>query len=99
MEDRDIDRVIASVKARLPEAEVYQLRVKHPADDDGVWWFYLPGIDADVQIDSAYGKRPFLFDHTDNLKPYMAVWIDSVEEVAGKIVDFLSAKRSSLPSS
>ena len=97
--ERDVDRIIIAVKARLPDAEVLQLHVKHPGDDDGVWTFYIPGIDGDVQIDSSYGQCPFLVDNTDNMEPLKAPWVDSVEGVTDLIVNFLSAKRIALPNS
>ena len=67
--ERDIDRIIATVKERLPTIEVQQFKATHPADDDGVWWFYVPGVNADVQIDSSYGQCPFLVDHSDTAQP------------------------------
>lgn len=97
--ERDIDRIIAAVKAKLPEAEFHQHQVSHPGDDDGVWFFYFPGDDSYVQIDAAYGQCPFLVDNTDNSNPLTAPWIDSVEGVTRAIVDFLSAKQRPLPSS
>ena len=48
---RDIDEIILKVKRELPLSRVYQLEVKSPYDDDGLWYFYLPGIERDIQID------------------------------------------------
>jgi hypothetical protein len=49
---RDIDQIIAAVKQQIPEVTVWQLQKKHPADDDGVWWFALPGVSNDVQMNT-----------------------------------------------
>jgi hypothetical protein len=46
--DRDIDRVIAPVRSRLASVSVVQWHKKHPGDDDGIWWFRLPGIARDI---------------------------------------------------
>ncbi len=40
----DIDRVISGVKTKIPEVYVVQMHKSHPADDDGLWWFRIPGI-------------------------------------------------------
>lgn len=91
--ERDIDRIVAAVKAKLPDAEFHQHQVTHPGDDDGVWYFYFPGGDSYVQIDSTYGQCPFLVDDSECMTPLAAKWVDSVEGVTGLIVKFLSAKR------
>lgn len=90
---RDINEITAAVRERLPDVQVYQLKVIHPADDDGVWWFSLPGIDADVQLDSTDGLCPFLVDYSDREHPAAAETVDSIEEVTRRIVEFLSSKR------
>lgn len=40
---RDIDRIIEIVKERVPDVCIEQLKVTHPADDDGIWYFGYPG--------------------------------------------------------
>ena len=54
---RDIDTIIDSVKQRFPNVAVYQLQVTHPADD-GIWYFYFPGSDDDIQVESWNGMCP-----------------------------------------
>ncbi len=50
---RDIDLIIEKVKQRIPDAEVHQLEKNNPSDDDGIWYFYIPGIESDIQIESS----------------------------------------------
>ena len=56
---RDIDHIIERLKAELPGVEVTQLKVKHPADDDGLWFIKIPGRSGNVQIESSDGSCPF----------------------------------------
>jgi hypothetical protein len=60
--DRDIDRVIARLRHAYPALQVEQLRVSHPADDDGIWFFTYPGVDDEVQLESSTGQAPFLVE-------------------------------------
>jgi len=46
---RDIDRIIEIVRSRIPDVEVVQMHKTHPADDDGLWWFRLPGVRKDFR--------------------------------------------------
>ena len=57
---KDIDLIIEKVKEHLPKVEVEQLKVKFPADDDGIWFFRLPDVKQNIQIESSYGLCPFL---------------------------------------
>ena len=59
---RDIDDIIEFVKGRFPNAEVYQLQVSHPGDDDGIWCFYFQGSRDDIQIESWNGMCPFIVE-------------------------------------
>ncbi len=55
----------------MPDARSEQLRVKHPADDDGLWFFEIVGSDVQVQAESSTGMCPFLVESTasaDRLK-------------------------------
>ena len=63
---RDIDRIIAAVQERFPELRVTQYRQYYPRDDDGVWWFGLPGAPGGlVQIESGNGSCPFAVETND----------------------------------
>ena len=58
---RDIEAVIAIVRQAHPTVQVSQLRVLHPgADDDGIWFFTVPGGGYEIQIESFSGNAPFL---------------------------------------
>jgi hypothetical protein len=82
---RDIDLIIQKVKERFPEVEVEQLKVKFPADDDGVWYFYLPKANW-VQIESSYGMCPFIVEtHRQNCLD--ARKANTVDEVVKMIVE------------
>ena len=59
---RDIDQVIAAIKAQVPNVQVEQLRKTHPADDDGIWWFKIAGSKSNVQVESSSGNCPFLIE-------------------------------------
>lgn len=59
----DLRHIVDGVKAQLPDVEWEQLQVKHPADDDGLWFFWRPGGRfGDVQIESSSGRCPFLIE-------------------------------------
>jgi hypothetical protein len=58
---RDIDRIIASIKEQIPDVHVEQLQKTHPADDDGLWWFCVPGR-KNIQVESSTGNCPFLIE-------------------------------------
>jgi len=59
----DIDKIIHSVKGEFPNVAVEQLKVKFPADDDGIWYFWLPeNSDDDIQIENSYGQCPFIIE-------------------------------------
>src|SRR5262249_33445689 len=85
---RDIDRVIAAVKARLPEVVVWQMHKRHPGDDDGIWWFALPDIDRDIQLESSFGTCPFLVE-TAEQSSYDARHAPSVDEAVELVVGYL----------
>jgi hypothetical protein len=74
---RDIDQVIAGVRERVPRIGVEQLKVSHPADDDGLWFFDVQGSEFEVQVEAAYGIRPFLVENNANDERR---WCATVEE-------------------
>jgi hypothetical protein len=86
--ERDIDRIIQQVKEQLPEVDVVQLQKIHPADDDGIWWFRLPGIEKDIQIESSYGNCPFIVE-TDELCCEQARNVESVDDAVKMVVEYL----------
>ena len=48
---RDIDQVITLVRERIQEVNIVQMHKTHPSDDDGLWWFRLPGVKKDIQLE------------------------------------------------
>ena len=85
---RDIERIIAAVSERLPDIRVQQWRPVYPGDDDGIWWFSLPGVSKDVQIEGPYGSCPFLVE-TDEQSSYEARTAHTVAEAVEMIVSYL----------
>ena len=86
----DIDRVIDLVKADLREVSVVQHHDVWPADDEGVWFFRLPNVEHNIQLESSAGMCPFFVEHDGMPSPadrggWNAV---SVEEAAKMVVDY-----------
>ena len=84
----DLRRIIDGVLADLPDVEWQQLWVSHPADDDGLWFFWRRARrDERVQIESSSGFCPFLIetDRDDERR-----WGQTPDEVASTIVALLT---------
>jgi hypothetical protein len=81
----DIDGVIAQVKSALPSIFCDRHHVSHPgADDDGLWFFRLPGGAGTVRVESPWGTCPFdVWDETHELHG------QSVPQTAARIVEWL----------
>lgn len=66
---RDIDQIIAAVHRRMPDVHVTQLAAMTTGDESQVWWFSLPGVEKNVQIECAGGSIPCFLEtgslHTD----------------------------------
>lgn len=90
--NRDVDQIIQEVKLVIPEVTVDQLRVSHPADDDGIWFFSLPGLDRDIQIESPFGMCPFIIE-TNEERSLEARKADSRDAAVSMIVDYLQQYR------
>jgi hypothetical protein len=93
---RDIDQIIAAVQQQIPEVTVWQWQKKHPADDDGIWWFGLPGVSNDVQIENSTGMCPFLIE-TDEHSSHQARTVQTIEETVHMIVAYLTPLRRTPP--
>ncbi len=85
---RDIDQIITSVKKQFPKVRIVQMDKVHPADDDGLWWFRLPGESKDVQIESSTGECPFLIE-TDEWSSKDAVTAHTIEDAVNIISSYL----------
>lgn len=85
--ERDIDRVIALVRGRLPSVSVVQWHKTPPGDNDGIWWFRLPSVWPDIKLESD-GACPFLVEHSDMRSTAEQWWAGSVEQAAEAIVRY-----------
>jgi hypothetical protein len=55
--EQSVEAVFAQLRKRLPSVSIDQLAVKHPADDDNLW-FIKAEAHCEVQIGSHPGGRP-----------------------------------------
>jgi len=92
-QQRDIDEIIAKVQRELPTSGVWQLKVKRPTDDDGIWYFSLPDVEPEIQIESSFGMCPFLVE-TNEQSSYDARHAKTVDEAVSMIVDYLNSVNS-----
>jgi hypothetical protein len=90
---RDIDRIIHQIKGKYPEIEVIQLRQKHNADDNGIWWFFQQNTGREIQIENPFGNCPFLVE-TDERSSYQAQVATTIEEAIQAIVSYLLPQSS-----
>jgi len=88
---RDIDNIISLLRECFPTLKVVQLQKTHPADDDGLWWFRLPGITKDIQVESSMGNCPFLIESDDDQSAADARVARSVDEAVEIIACYLSS--------
>ncbi len=98
---RDIDQIIEKVMQRIPGADVMQHYVKNPAiDDDGVWNFAVSdprtgeNDGKSIQIESSFGKCPFLLEHSDMKSSHEAERAYTVEEAVEKICEYLTGPKN-----
>jgi hypothetical protein len=85
----DIEAVISGVQSQLPAVAVVQMHQTHPADDDGLWWFRLPGVSRDIQLESSTHDCPFLVEHSDRASTSEALTAHSVPEAVSFVVSYL----------
>ncbi len=88
---RDIDTVIERVRAMHPDARIEQLKVTHPADDDGLWFFGVAGRKEDIQIESSTGAAPFLIEHSDMKSSEEAIHGASIDRAVSEVSAYLGA--------
>lgn len=93
-QERDIDIVIRQVHRRIPEVEVRQLRVKWPNDDDNLWWFFLPAVEQDIQVEGA--SCPFLVE-TNEQSSSEALKARTVDEAVEMVVSYLQSVKAGQP--
>jgi hypothetical protein len=85
---RDIDQIIDAVRQQIPELTITQWHKSNPGDDDGIWWFRLPGVASDVQVENCDGMCPFLIE-TDEQSSFDARRAYTVPEAIEMIVSYL----------
>lgn len=83
---RDIDEIIEKVTLRFPNVKVWQIEVKYPTDDDGIWYFWLPENSDDLQIENSWGQCPFIIETNRNAQARHG---DTVVEVVSIICEHL----------
>jgi hypothetical protein len=85
---RDIDQVIAGLRRRHPDLRIEQLRVTHPADDDGIWFFKLPSTEIEVQLESSTGSCPFLVESSRSPeRQHAATIVEAINMVSTVLAD------------
>ena len=89
--NRDIDEITKAVKKEFPNVEIYQLKVTNPADDDGIWYFWLgENTDDEIQVENSYGQCPFL---TETNRNNNRKWGNTVEETVNIICEHLQTSK------
>jgi hypothetical protein len=83
----ELEQIIKGVAARLPKVQYRQLPVTHPGDDDGLWFFRLPGGEEEVQIESSTGVCPFVIEGDGHHQRRVGA---TVEDVVSVVVEWLS---------
>ena len=82
----NVDEILAVVRQTLPDLRFAHHHQYWPHDDDGLWFFDVPGARNSVQIESSSGMCPFLVEHDLSNECYHGA---SVEEVSSKVVEWL----------
>jgi hypothetical protein len=85
----DIEAIISGVRSAVPNVEITQMHRTHPADDDGLWWFRLPQVSRNIQIESSTYDCPFIVEHNGMTSDGEASRACSVAEAVSAIVDYL----------
>lgn len=89
-QERDIDAVIRMVQQQMPAVRITQWHKIWPADDDNLWWFALPGVAQDIQVEGA--SCPFLIE-TDEQCCRNALKPVTVQEAVAMIINYLMAAK------
>jgi len=89
---RDVDRIIDAVARELPDVGVVQWWGVWPADDEGLWYFDLPGVRERIQIESSEGACPFLVEH-DGMRAGGGWTARTVGEAVRMVVDYLRGRQ------
>ena len=88
---RDIDLIIESVKQQFPNVAVWQLEVKNPYDDNGIWYFWLgEKTDDEIKVENSYGQCPF---YVETYRNDERRWGNTVEETVEIICEHLRTSK------
>lgn len=87
-QERDIDAVIRMAQQQMPTVRITQWHKIWPADDDSLWWFALPDVAQEIQMEGA--SCPFLIE-TDEQCCKAALKAATVQEAVAMIVGYLTA--------
>jgi hypothetical protein len=90
---RDIDKITEFLQSRIPGVQISQLAIKHPADDDGLWFAKVRGRAEEVQIESASGNCPFLIESDFNDERHEGRSILEVIETVVKLFSYREGHR------
>lgn len=83
---RDLDQIISLLRTELPGVRCSQLKVTHPSDDDGIWFFSLPSGRNEVQIESSSGNCPFHIEHDANDSTFTVTTIPEVVSIVVELI-------------
>jgi hypothetical protein len=88
----DIDRIILIARNSISDLIVFQHRLPHLGDDEGVWFFHRAAIKGNFQLESSAGACPFLVEEPDSS---VGVFKVTVEDAAKSAVDFFRGAKGS----
>lgn len=86
---RDVDHVLAAVLRSIPNVEITQYTQYRPFDDEGLWFFRVPGAKKDIQIESSSGECPFFIEHSDMKSSTEAINANSIDDTVKVVVAYL----------
>lgn len=87
----DIDVIIERVKEKCPQVKIWQLEVKNPFDDNGIWYFWLgESSDDEIQVENSNGQCPFYIETNRNDERR---WGNSVNETVNIICEHLETSK------
>jgi hypothetical protein len=88
----DIDEITRRIASAYPQVQVEPLRVSHPADDAGLWFFRVGGVE--VQLESSAGNCPFLLESSAHPRRRK---VRSVGEAVAAIAEELRLPKPEFP--
>ena len=89
--NRAIDKIIEAVKTQFPNVGVWQLEVKNPNDDNGIWYFWLgESSDDEIQVENSYGQCPFSLSTFRNNELRFG---NTVDEVVNLVCEHLKTSK------